>query len=119
MRIYIGLSFDTLEDTRTVQQIVTVFDSFAIGEVNEAYECYIFNQRHQDECEPFDLFLSAMCKLIKTCNYCETCINSILCDCIVLGIRDSNTQKAHLKEQKLTLDTTVDICCSAENATAH
>ena len=86
LRIYNGLSFDTPEDTRTVDQIVTAFDSFAIGEVNETYERYIFNQRHQDESESFELFLSALRKLIKTCNYCGTCVNSILRDRIVLGI---------------------------------
>ena len=98
MRIYNGLSFDTPEDTRTVDQIVTTFDSFAIGEVNETYDRYIFNQRHQDESESFELFLSALRKLIKTCNYCGTCVNSILRDRIVLGIRDTNTQQALLKE---------------------
>ena len=108
-------SFDTPEDTRTVDQIVTAFDSFAIGEVNEPYERYIFNKRHQDESESFELFLSALRKLIKTCNYCRTCVNSILRDRIVLGIRDTNTQQALLKERKLTLD----ICPAAENATAH
>ena len=71
---------------------------FAIGEVNETYEGHIFNQRHQDESESFELFLSALPKLIKTCNYFETCVNSILCDRIVLGIQDTNTQQALLKE---------------------
>ena len=37
LRIYNGLSFDTPEDTKTVDQIVTAFDSFAIIEVNETY----------------------------------------------------------------------------------
>ena len=87
--------------------------------MNETYERYIFNQRHQDESESFELFLSALRKLIKTSNYCETCVNSILRDRIILGIRDTNTQQALLKERKLTLDTKIDICRPAENATAH
>ena len=60
LRIYNGLSFDTPEDTRTVDQIVTAFDSFAMGEVNETYERYIFNQRYQDESE----------SLNYTCQHC-------------------------------------------------
>ena len=58
-------------------------------------------------------------KLIKTCNYCDTCVNFILHDHIVLGIRDTNTQQAIPKERKLSLEMTIDICHAAENATAH
>ena len=46
LRIYNGLSFDTPEDMRTVDQRVTAFELLPIGEVNETYECYILNQRH-------------------------------------------------------------------------
>ena len=37
----------------------------------------------------------------------------------MLGIRDTNTQSAQLKECNLTLKQAIDICQAAENATAH
>ena len=77
---------------------------------------YLFNQRSQEEGELFDKFLSDLRSLIKTCDYCDKCNNSILRDRIVLGIRDSDTQTELLKVRKLTLEKCIDICRASENA---
>ena len=69
--------------------------------------------------ESFETFLAAICSLVKTCNYCENCVDSILRDRIVLGIRDTTTQTALLKERNLTLQTCIDTCKAAENAVAQ
>lgn len=54
--------------------------------------------------------------LIKTCSYCEKCIDSLLRDQIILGLRDNQLQEQLLRERKLTLDKCIDTCRAAEYA---
>jgi hypothetical protein len=68
LEIYNG--FDLAEDA-TVIQIIEKFDSFAIGSLNETYERYVFNKRDQKPGESFDMYLTALRSLAKTCNLCN------------------------------------------------
>ena len=119
LRIYNGFTFVTQENQRTVDEIIAEFDGFCIGEVNLTYERYMFNSRNQREGETFDAFLSAVRTLVKTCGYCINCVDSLLRDRIVLGVRDPGIQTALLKERNITLAHAIDLCKAAENATAH
>lgn len=119
LKVFNGFQFDTAEEHRTVNEIFVKFDTFAVGEVNETYERFIFNRRDQNENEPFESFLTSIRNLFKTCNYCIDCGDSILRDRIVLGIRDSATQATLMKERRLTLANCIDICKTAENASVH
>ena len=102
LKIYNGLAFPN-EENITVADIIAKFDTFAVGGTNETYKRFLFNKRNQLDGESDETFLAAIRSLIKTCNYCENCIDSILRDRIVLGIRDTTTQTALLKERNLTL----------------
>ena len=71
----------------------------------------------QEENESFQLFLSALRKLVIACNYCDNCVDSIFRDRIVLGIKEATTQQELLKERQLTLERALAICRVAGNAT--
>ena len=105
-----------LADTAPVHEIITAFEKFIIGESNETYERFCFNKRVQEEGESFELFCADLHRLIKTCNYCTRCNESLLRDRIVLGVRDSEVQKELLKIRNLTLTKTGDICRASEQA---
>ena len=60
LKIYNGFHFDTEENTRTTAEILAKFDCFAIGEVNETYERFLFNRRDQKEGESFESFLASI-----------------------------------------------------------
>ncbi|RUS91936.1 hypothetical protein EGW08_000338 [Elysia chlorotica] len=90
-----------------------------VGEVNVTYERYLFNSRLQRERESFEIFYSDLRRLVKSCNYCERCLDSLLRDRIVLGIRDKDTQRDLLKIRDLTLAKAIDVCKAAENADRH
>lgn len=119
LKIYNGFQFTSDDNNRTVDEIIKKFDEFAIGETNETYERYVFNKRAQNEGESFESFLSSLRYLVKSCNYCDTCINSVLRDKILLGINDTNTQQLLLRERKLSLEKAIDICKAAENASTQ
>jgi len=116
LKVYNGFKFDTPDAARTVDEIIDKFEIFVVGEINETYERYVFNRRDQLEGKSFEAFLTVIRSLVKTCKYCDNCVNSILRDRIVLGIRDVTTQQILLRERALTLEKTIDICKSAENA---
>ena len=83
------------------------------------YERYVFHMRKQEESESVEAFISVLRNLIKTCKYCNNCVNSILRDQIVLGIKDTKTQSDLLKERNLTLQECIDMCKLSENAVQH
>ncbi len=116
LEIYNSFNFPNEDNSRDLDKIIKAFDKYAIGEVNETYERYLFNKRQQESGESFETYLAALRSLAKTCNFCECMSSSLLRDKIVLGIGDSNTRKRLLQERKLTLSTCIDICKSVESA---
>lgn len=116
LKVFNGFQFNVSDDDLTVQLIIDKFDQFAIGEVNVTYERFRFNTRTQKEGESFDTFYSDLQTLVKSCDYCNTCKNSLIRDRIVLGIHDTNVRTELLKVRKLTLDKCIDVCKAAESA---
>ena len=78
------------------------FDNFAIGETNETYERYVFNSRDQKEDESIDAYVGEPRTLAQSCNFCTCLDDTLICDQIVLGLRDGGTRKHLLCQGKLT-----------------
>ncbi|RUS69791.1 hypothetical protein EGW08_022448 [Elysia chlorotica] len=119
LKAYNGFSFEQSQSQRTLSDITTKFDSFAIGEVNVTYERYLFNSRLKRERESFEIFYSDLRRLLKSCNYCERCLDSLLRDWNALGVRDKDTQRDLLKSRDLTPAKAIDVCKAAENVDRH
>ena len=92
-----------MTNTSTLADVLNAFQTFVIGESNETYERFLFNRRVQEPGERFEYFYADLQRLMSTCNYCDSCKDSILRDRIVLGINDSVVQKDLLKIRNLTL----------------
>ncbi|GFO18990.1 Gag-Pol protein [Plakobranchus ocellatus] len=75
LKAYNNFSFLSAESDRSVSDIIAKFDSFAIGEVNETYERFVFNSHAQRDTETFEGFYRDLRRLVKTCNYCNKCID--------------------------------------------
>jgi hypothetical protein len=65
--------------------------------------------------ESFEVFLASIRDLIKSCNFCTNCHESILRDKIVLGV-SRTTRELLLRERQLSLKQAIDICKSTETA---
>jgi hypothetical protein len=114
IRIYNGLQFESEGDSKKLDKILELFDQHIIGETNETYERYKFNNRSQAAGEKFDDYLTDLIELSKTCNFCNCLKDSLLRDRIVCGLYDNSTRKILLQERKLTLKSAIDIARSAE-----
>ena len=119
LRIYNGFYFETDEDDRTLEEVIAKFTEFVIGEENETYERFKFNQRQQSSTETFDNFLADLRGLVKSCNFCDNCRDSLIRDKVVTGIYDHQIRTDLLKERKLSLEKCIDICRSGEDAKAQ
>lgn len=114
LRVYNGLSFESEEDKTKLSKIMEKLDEFAIGEVNETYERYVFNSRSQEAEESIDAYVAALRKLAHTCNFCPCLHDTLIRDRIVLGVRSKQLRKRLLQERKLTLIKCIDLCRSSE-----
>ena len=42
LRVFDGFALDTPENQRTVKELTTAFESYALGDIHETFECYKF-----------------------------------------------------------------------------
>ena len=56
LKVYNGFQFDTTEENRTVAEIIQKCDGFAVGEVNETYERFVFNSKPREKVRALKIF---------------------------------------------------------------
>ena len=101
-KIYNTLNL-TADEAKDDKAIIEKLEAFGKGTINETLERHTFNSRNQEEGECFDDFLTELKILLKNCNFCGTCVDGLLRDRIVSGIRDSSLRQKLLSDTDLTL----------------
>ena len=82
---YNGFNFENQTDKKVLSKVIEKFEAQAIGEVNESYERYIFNQRDQNDNESFEEYLTSLRVLSRTCNFRNCMKDTIITDRIIAG----------------------------------
>jgi hypothetical protein len=113
LRIY--NSFELNEESRNLEAILQKFSDYAVGEINETVERYVFNKRVQNHDENFETYLASLRVLTKTCNF-EPLTDSLIRDRIIVGIQKDDSRQLLLRESKLTLAKAITICKGNEAA---
>lgn len=75
----------------------------------------MFNHQDQESNESVDAYVTALQKLVKTCNY-GSLTDSLIRDRMVVGINDNSACKKLLQTSKLTLGQCIDICRSSQTS---
>ena len=75
----------------------------------------MFNHQDQESNESVDAYVTALRKLVKTCNY-GSLTDSLIHDRMVVGINDNSACKKLLQTRKLTLGQCIDICRSSQTS---
>ena len=112
LHVYDGLE---LTDAQRVdnEYILDAFKKFCLGETNETYEQWIFNNRNQCDTESIDPYVGELRLLAKTCNF-GTLEDYLICDRIVCGITDQRVRKHLLQTADLKLKSCIDMCRASE-----
>ena len=87
-----------------------MFDAYAKSYTNVIYERCLFNSRSQEPSETFEEYIRVLKDLASTCDYPITIRQELTRDRIVCGMRDNQLRKRLLREKKLTLPATIDMC---------
>ena len=74
----------------------------------------MFNHQDQESNESVDAYVTALRKLVKTCNY-GSLTDSLIRDRMVVGINDNSACKKLLQTSKLT-GQCIDICRSSQTS---
>ena len=89
-------SFDLSEANQCkLSEIHKEFDNFAIGETNEIYESYVFNSCNQNQDESIEAYVGEPRALARSCNFCTCLHDPLICDWIVLGLRNPKNRKKY------------------------
>ena len=112
LRVYDGLELTDAQRV-DVKEILDAFEQFCLGETNETYERWIFNNRNQHDTESIDAYVGELRLLAKTCDF-GTLEDSLIRDRIVCGITDQTVQKRLLQTADLKLKFCIDMCRTSE-----
>jgi hypothetical protein len=112
LKIYNG--FNVSSNEQNLQTIIAKFDNFIIGELNDTYERYVFNNRKQENGETIEHYVGILRHLSSTCKFCDCFIDSLIRDRIVMGIHDDEARRTLLQQKHLTLTECIDICKGIE-----
>ena len=118
LKIFNGLQFETEAEKQDINVIIDKFDTFTIGERNETYDRYVFNNKKQEDDESIDAYVAELHTLAKHCNF-QDLHDSLIKDRIVLGVADPSTKKKLLEKRNLDLKECINICRAAEATDAR
>ena len=107
----------TIQDKTKPDSILKALSDHFEPQKNQTFERYLFNTATQGE-ETIDNYLNRLRKLATTCNF-GGLEESLICDRIVIGIKDHSVRKRLIREKNLTLNAALDICRVAERAQIH
>lgn len=106
-------------DRHNVELLLKQLAAYAKGQINESVEHHNLYQRRQEDGERFDDFLTDLRELSRNCGFCCGCLEKVLRDCIVLGVRSDDLRRLLLTQHELTLDKAVQTCRTDEAAALH
>ena len=105
------------EDRNNAEAVIAAIKHHVDGHINESMERHRLRRRVQQLGESIDDYLVSLRELAKTCNFCSTaCSQKSIRDQIIEGLVDGDTIEQLLRQQILTLDTTITMCRAQEAA---
>ena len=102
-----------------VSTLVSMMDTFVLGQVNPTYERYLFRKRTQHSGESIETYITDLKTMIKICEVPDNFIDELIKDQVIFGIKDNALRERLLQERGLTLSKCQEMCMAAEAASSH
>ena len=100
-------------DQDKISPVLQKFAKYCQPRKNVPFERYRFNRRTQEVGESYDQYKTALRKLAEGCEFNTITPDEMLRDRLIFGIRDLKVRERLLRESKLTLAKTDEICRAA------
>ena len=101
-------------DATKIEPVLAKFEAYCKPRKNIPFERYRFNRRVQEPGKTYDQYRTALRQLAEGCDFATITPDEILRDRLVFGIRDAKARERLLRQIKLTLEDTDEICRAAE-----
>ena len=102
-------------DENKIAPVLQKFAEYCQPRKNIPFERYRFNRRTQEAGESYDQYKTALRKLAEGCDFDTITPDEMLRNRLIFGIRDSKVRERLLRESKLSLAKTDEICRAAES----
>lgn len=107
------------DDDQKIQPVLKKLGEYCEPRRNIPFERYRFNPRVQEPGETYDQYRTALRKIAEGCDFDTITPEEILRDRLLFGIRDNKVRERLLRETKLTLNKTDEICRASESMLAQ
>ena len=107
------------DDNDKIEPVLQKFADYCQPRKSVPFERYCFNRRVQESGESYEQYRTALRKLSVGCDFQSITPEEILRDRLLFGIRDNKVQERLLREPRLTLTKTDEICRAAESLDAQ
>ena len=113
--VFSTFTWDGDGDNEKITPVLTKFAEYCEPWKNIPFERYRFNKRGQEDGETYVHYKTALRKLTEGCDFGSITPEEIVRDRIIFGIRDDKIRERLLRESKLTLEKTDEICRASES----
>ena len=109
----------TEEERKNLSKVLEAFQNYCQPFENTAFERYRFNLRGQRSGESFEQYVTSLRQIALRCNFEAITPDEILRDRIMFGITDNKVRDRLLREKKLMIERTLEICRANEVSSAQ
>ena len=102
-------------DDAKIAPVLEKFAAYCEPRKSVSFERYHFNKRAQEPGESYEHYRTTLRKLAESCEFRGITPEEILRDRLIFGIWDDKVRERLLREPRLTLDKTDEICRAAES----
>ena len=114
LEVYNTFTF-TADQEGKYDAVLAKFETYCTPRKNETYERHLFLSRHQREGESIEQWVTDLRLKSQSCAFGDLATSLITLQ-VILSIRDCKLQERLLREDKLDLEKTVQMCKAAEMA---
>ena len=97
LKVIKTFGYNEHENSSDWKVVMAKVEAHCIGEVNETFVRYVFNNWDKLQGESIDSYVAELNTLVKTCNVCNCLPDSLIRDGVVLGIKNEQTTKKLLR----------------------
>ncbi len=109
-----AFTFTDENGAKNINSVCQKFAAYCNPRKNVIYERYVFWQSNQQEGETIDQYITSLKQKVKSCEYDPACLDEMVRDKLVFGVKDLAVKERLLREENVTLQKAVNFAHATE-----